>query len=178
MYIVTTAVILNDEDTVTSIISDPIPLTPDMFKFLIMTDLDSPEFENTPIKLNTAKMLNYIIHAVNKINKNIIQVENAKEYKSNIIKPVFFQSHKINNVIIHPAVTENICLNLNAYKSKVDFFYLKIEGIIFPEIGRNHNGVIFKVQGNLLPNKINEGVLYVLNKDKELVTTGEFQYIQ
>lgn len=178
MYLVTTAVILNDEDVVTSIISDPIPLTPDMFKFLIMTDLDSPEFENTPIKLNTAKMLNYIIHAVNKINKNIIQVENVKEYKSNIIKPVFFQSHKINNVIVHPAVTENICLNLNAYKSKVDFFYLKIEGIIFPEIGRNHNGVIFKVQGNLLPNKINEGVLYVLNKDKELVTTGEFQYIQ
>lgn len=178
MYMVASAVIIDDTEAITTISSNLIPLTPDVYKYLILTDLDSPEFEDTPVKLNTAEMLNYIIHAVNKINKNVVQVENAKEYKTNIIKPVFFQAHKINDVIVHPLVTENICLNLNAYKSKVDFFYLKIEGAVFPEIGRNPNGVIFKVQGNILPNKVSEGILYVLNKDKELVTTGNFKYMQ
>ena len=178
MYMTVTAVILNGDDVVTSIISDLVPLTPDTYKYLIITDLDSPEFEDTPVKLNTAEMLNYVIHAVNKINKNVVQVENAREYKSNIIHPVFFQANKLNDVTIHPLVTENICLNLNGYKSKVDFFYLKVEGVVFPEIGRNHNGVIFKVQGHLLPNSVESGILYVLNKDKELVTTGNFQYIQ
>lgn len=167
------AEILDGDDVVFSITSLPIPLTPDIYKYLIITDLDSQ-----PINLNKiGKMLNYVIYAVNKINKNVIQVDNAKEYKSHIIHPEFFQANKINNIYIHPEVTENICLPLNAYKSKVDFFYIKIEGVIFSEIGRNHSGVIFKIQGNLLPHKISEGTAYILNKDKELVTTGSFKYI-
>ena len=164
--------ILDNKDVVFSIISDPIPITPDIYRYLISTDLDSQ-----PIKLSNISMLDYTIYAVNKINKNVIQVENAKEYKSHIIHPEFFQANKINDMYLHPEVTENICLNLNAYKAKVDFFYIKVEGVIFSEIGRNHSGVIFKIQGNLLPHKVSEGTAYILDSNKELVTTGTFKYI-
>jgi len=165
--------ILNgDGDVEFSIISDPIPVTPDVYKYLIITDLD-----DLNIKLSNVQMWDYNIHAVNKISKNVIQVENAKDYKSNIIRPVFFRVSDIGNVAIHPEVTENVCLSLNAYKSKVGFFYAKIEGVSFSEIGRNHNGVIFKIQGNLLPRKTESGVIYILNEDMELVTTGRFEYI-
>lgn len=163
---------VSDNDPIFSIMSNDVPLTPDIYKYLIITDLDK-----TPININNVSMLEYTIHAVNKIDKKVIQVENAKDYKSNIIRPVFFRAHNINDTILHPEVSENICLNLNAYKSKVDMFYLKIEGVVFPEIGRNHSGVLFKIQGNLLPHKIEEGILYVLDNHKELVTTGNFKYI-
>ena len=170
LFLAGSVAIQKDDIDVFYIASDPIPLTPEIYKYLIYTDIDG-------LKLNFVNMIEYTVNAVNKINKEIVQVENAKDYKSNIIRPVFFRAYDINTAIIHPEVTENICLNINAYKSKVDYFYLKIEGVIFQEIGRNPNGVIFKIQGNMLPHQIEEGLMYVLNQDKELVTTGQFKYM-
>lgn len=158
------------DNIVMSIITNDLLLTPDIYKYLIQTPIDG-------IELKLVNMYQYTVNAVNKIEKTVVQVDNAKEYKSKIIKPVFFQAHKLGNIIIHPEVTENISINLNAYKSKTDFFYIKIEGVVFPEIGRNHTGVIFKIQGSLLPKEVEEGQLYILNQDKELVTTGSFKYI-
>lgn len=96
--------------------------------------------------------------------------------KANIVQPVFFKSRDLANIIIHPEVTENICINLDAYKAKVTTFYIKIEGIVFPEMGRIEAGVIFKVQGNLLPGKTAGGIYYILDQDTNLVTTGKYTY--
>jgi hypothetical protein len=73
-------------------------------------------------------------------------------------------------------VTENICINLDAYKSSVDRFYIKIEGTSYSEVGRTESGVIFKVQGSLLPGTVTSGTYYILNEDADLVTTGKYKY--
>jgi hypothetical protein len=130
------------------------------------------------VYLEALDMNNYTINAVNKIQHNIIQLDSPSDYKANIIKPIFFRSRELAKLIVHPAVTEYVCINLDQYKSKVDVFMLKIEDTIFVEYGRNPSGIVFKIVGNNLPNKITSGVYYVLNQDEELVTTGQYIYEQ
>ena len=79
-------------------------------------------------------------------------------------------------MVFHPAVVENICINLDQYKAKVDKFVLKLEGCSFTEIGRTSAGVIFKIDGRSLPNMITSGLYYILNSSGELVTTGKYMY--
>ena len=113
------------------------------------------------------------------INKNILQVVEMTaqtDSKSNIVQPVFFRTRELANLILHPEVTENVCINLDAYKAQCSRFFIKVEGTTFPEIGRTESGVIFKVQGNLLPGKVAGGVYYILNQDTDLVTTGKYKY--
>ena len=75
---------------------------------------------------------------------------------------------------LHPTVTENICINLDDYKSKVDRFILQIDGSLFNQIGANNYGILFKIPGNVISPKTISGTYYVLNESKELVTTGKF----
>lgn len=103
-------------------------------------------------------------------------MERPDDYKANIIKPVFFRSRDLGNLIVHPEVTEQICINLDAYKSKVNSFILQLEGISFPEQGRTAAGVIFKIIGNRLPKSKTSGLYYILSQDSELVTTGKYTY--
>lgn len=113
------------------------------------------------------------------INKNIVQVVEMTaqtDSKSNIIQPIFFRSRELANLILHPEVTENICINLDAYKAQCTRFFIKVEGTTFTEIGRTESGVIFKIQGNMLPGKVAGGVYYILNQDLDLVTTGKYIY--
>jgi hypothetical protein len=79
---------------------------------------------------------------------------------------------------IHPAVTENVCVNLDDYKSKVDTFSLQIENCRFNQIGANQYGIIFKVVGATLPQEATEGTYYILNEDYELVTKGKYKYVR
>lgn len=113
------------------------------------------------------------------INKEIVQVvemTSQTDSKSNIIQPVFFRARELANIIVHPEVTENICINLDAYKAQATRFFIKIEGVTFPEIGRVESGAIFKVQGNMLPGKVAGGVYYILDQDLNLITTGKYTY--
>lgn len=162
--------IWDGDQLILSITTNDISLTPDVYKYLIYSDIDG-------IELNLVRMYQYNIYAANKINKTVVKVDNVNDSKTKIVKPVFFQTGKLDGCVIYPETTSNVCINLNSYKSKVDFFYLKVEGVTFPEIGRTHQGVIFKIQGNLLPKAIDSGEMYVLNEDKELVVAGTFKYI-
>ena len=76
----------------------------------------------------------------------------------------------------HPRFTENICINLNQFKAKVDRFILQIENTNFVEIGRIASGVIFKIIGTSLPGDLTEGTYYILNEDGEGITTGQYKY--
>ena len=129
------------------------------------------------INLDNLDMNNITLNTINKIVKTTknITIEQGLS-KSHIIQPVFYQTREIGNVVIHPAVTENIALNLESYKPQVKRFMIQIEGILFKEIGRTSKGIIFKVYGNMLPKNVNDGILYVLNQDGDLVTTGKFIY--
>ena len=54
---------------------------------------------------------------------------------------------------------------------------MQIEGCVFEQIGVNQYGVLFKVIGSSLPNKITDGTYYILNEDSVLVTTGKYKYV-
>ena len=173
MYINSTFNIIDDNgDALMSIMSNEIPITQDVYKYFIFAGENNLEL----VKLNLIDMNVINVNTVNKIQKNIIQLDRPKDYKSNITKPVYYRVRELAHLVVHPGVTENICLNLDKYKYLVDSFILKIEGVNFTEISRNPNGVVFKIVGNKLPNSAQTGTYYILNQDSELISTGKYTY--
>lgn len=157
------------------IFSNDIILTKDLFSYLCNND----DILSINLNKDTIKEMKlYNINAVNKIVNEVIHIDKPDNSKSNIIQPVFFKVKDATNIIIHPAVTENICINLDDYKSKVDSFTIQIENCTFKQIGSNSYGIIFKILGKNLQNKIPKGIYYILNQDNELVTTGKYIYEQ
>lgn len=136
---------------------------------LIATQTDIDELYNSDMELKEFRLINKTI-------QNVVNITGSQDTKANIIQPIFFRVRDVESVVIHPAVTENICINLDAYKSSCQGFFLQFEGISFPEIGRTEAGVVFKIYGNMLPGKINAGVYYVLNQSGDLVTSGKYIY--
>jgi hypothetical protein len=168
--------IIDTLDPVVTLVTNEIPLTKDNYKYLITTNIAG---RNTrTINISRVNMYDYNVNIVNKIQKNVINVSRPEDYKSNIIKPVFYRSSSVDDLTIHPAVLENIGVNLNQYKSKVDLFYIKVEGVEFMEIGRTSNSVLFAIDGSKLPNKVESGIYYILNQDFEMVTSGKYKYEQ
>lgn len=161
-----------DEEPFIYLVSNPIILTQELCSYLVG---DNPI---NKVYLESVNMNNYTINAVNKVQQNIIQLDRPDNYKANIIKPIFFRARELASLIIHPAVTEQICINLDQYKSKVDTFIIKIENTSFVEYGRTAAGVIFRIDGSHLPNQVKSGVYYILNQDSELITTGQYTYEQ
>ena len=157
----------DDEIDILSFMSNYLFLDQELFKYLV-----GENYINS-VKLNQVNMNNYNIDVVNKIVNNVVSVERPDDYKSNIIKPIFFKVQDASNIIIHPAVTENICINLDAYKNKVNVFTIKIGEYTFKEIGRTNNGIIFKIVGANL-NVEDSGIYYILNDVGDLVTTGKY----
>lgn len=154
-----------------SLLSPQIPCTQKIFGYLV----DPGNFPRT-IDLESVNMNNYTINAVNKIQKNVIQMDNPQDSKSGMVLPVFFQTRETGQLVIHPAVTEVIALNLDAYKAQVSSFILQVEGAVFPEIGRTGKGVLFRVAGTSLPNSTQEGTYYILNENGDMVTNGKYVY--
>ena len=160
----------SEGEEILSVVSNQIPLTQEVFKYFVAT-----ASTNKVIDASDMEIINYSV--INKIENKIVNIERQENSKSNIIQPVFFKVKDTEKLTIHPVVTENICINLDDYKSKVDIFRLQIEGAIFDQIGVNQYGVLFKIIGSALPNKIKEGTYYVLNENSELVTTGKYKYV-
>jgi len=158
------------DDDVLIFKTDKLFLTQNIFKYIVGYNPASK------ILLDAVNMTTYQINAVNKIQQNVIQMDRPDDYKANIIKPVFFRSQELASIVVHPAVTEQICLNLDQYKSKVSTFMLKIEDTTFAEIGRNNSGVLFSIVGNRLPNEEATGVYYILTPTGEMVTSGKYTY--
>jgi hypothetical protein len=159
-----------EQEEILYIKSNEIPLTQNLFSYLVGNN----NIYN--VKLNEIDMNLYNINAVNKTETTVVQIDRPEDSKSNIVQPIFFKSHDISNIVIHPAITEYISINLDLFKSHVDTFMIKIEGCTFPEVGRTNAGVLFKIVGNKLPNQISTGTYYILNQDAESVTTGKYKY--
>lgn len=154
-------------------LSNEIPLTRENYKFMI--PLENP-FGFEKLNLNDIAMQQYDLHVVNKIQKNVISVNRPEDAKANVIKPVFVRSVDQKNIVVHPEVIESLGFNLNRYKSMVDIFNIRIEGVDFMEVGRTDNTVVFRIDGNLLPNETTEGKYYILNENYEVVTSGNYRY--
>ena len=161
--------IVNDEFCV---LSNEIPITQEIFKYFVGW---TPDELIKRHKIEDMEIKNYTL--VNKVVNEIVQIDRPDNSKSNIIQPVFFKVKDAETLTIHPAVTENICVNLDDYKSKVKTFHLQIENCKFNQIGSNQYGILFKINGASLPKEKTEGVYYVLNENYELVTTGKYKYV-
>jgi hypothetical protein len=155
------------------ILSNEVPITQEVFRFFVGWTPDELEKRE---KIEDMEIKNYTL--VNKIENKVIQLDRPDKSKSNIIQPVFFRVNDAELLTIHPAVTENVCVNLDDFKSKVDTFYLQLENCRFNQIGANQYGIIFKVVGTSLPNETPDGTYYILNEDYELVTTGKYKYVK
>lgn len=154
-----------------SVRTNPFPITQERYGRLLHASTGQPTKIDIPhdMVINRPRFINKTI-------QNVVEMTAQTDSKSNIIQPVFFRSRELASIIVHPAVTENICINLDAYKASVERFYIKIEGVAFYEIGRTESGVIFKISGNMLPGQLTNGTYYILNQDAELVTTGKYKY--
>lgn len=158
---------LNEE--ILNILSNEIPITQEIFKFFIGDSCKKI------IDTSNMEIKNYTV--VNKIINNVVQIERPLDSKSNIIQPVFFRVKDTEYLTIHPIVTENVCINLDDYKSKVKNFMIQIEGCIFKQIGSNKHGEIFKITANTLPCEKTDGIYYVLDENAEYITSGKYKYI-
>ena len=146
--------------------SNTIPITMEMFsKIMLSEKITIPE----EMEINN-------IHVTNNIESPTIQYNIPENSKSNIIIPVFYRVRDLGQVVIHPEVNENICINLDAYKSRVEYFVLQVEGVKFKEIGTVPSGTIFKVIGSSLPQANRNGSFYILDQNGDLVTTGKYIY--
>lgn len=128
------------------------------------------------IDLSNINMNIYNLRISDITTQTVVNMTSKSDSKSNIVQPVFFRARELARIVVHPEVTENIAINLDSYKSGVDTFYLKIEGVSFEEIGRTGSGVVFKIKGSLLSNETTSGIYYILNESGDLVTTGKYVY--
>ena len=150
--------------------TNEIPVTQELFSYFIVQG-------DRKINLNDINVNVLNINVVQKTEQVVYRYDNVNDAKSNIIQPVFFKARDLGNIVIHPEVTENICINLDQYKSKVGRFIIQIEGCSFHEIGRTTAGVVFKISGNMLPKEKTSGLYYILDENSVLVTNGNYTYV-
>lgn len=162
-----------DYESFVTVFSNSIPVMQDVYarmNYFDDEDIKKVNFDELDMECKNITVINQTV-------QNITTVTPNDSTKSHIIQPIFYQTRNIGKVMIHPEVTENICINLDTYKSNVETFSIKIENGVFNEIGRTSKGIVFKVIGNDLQNQIKEGNLYVLDQDGLLVTTGKYIYV-
>jgi hypothetical protein len=164
-------VVNENKNELLSFVSNEIPITQELFSLFANGGCEKIiDIEDMNIQT---------FNVVNKIEHNIVQVErpNVTESKNNIVQPVFFRVKESEILTLHPMVTENISINLDDYKSKVERFTLQIGDTLFSQIGANSYGILFKIKANTLPKTITAGTYYVLDENNELITTGKYNCV-
>lgn len=168
MYAISTLRLLDaDGNAVMYLKSNIVPVGKDKFSYIVGEEITLEDMDITVENLDV----------VNKIQKNIVKVNRPDDYKSNIIKPVFYRSFPLEEIEIHDSVTFTIAIDLDSYKTKSESFSVQIEGCNFPEIGRVPGGVLFKITGSELPHENPNGKYYVLDEYQELVAEGNYRYV-
>lgn len=152
-----------------SIASDTIPITSDIYKFILRSGIDNIKYINlTDIEDMTINSYNVTNEIINK-NINVSQ----SSVSNGLVKPVFFKAYDISKIKVHRDVYENICVNLDEYKNKVNKFYIKICGNYFVEYARTIDGVIFNINGAVITS--NTGTYYICDADKNFITSGKYE---
>lgn len=176
MYAQVYVIVQKYDEDILVLLSNQIYITQEEFKYFMRMpegeiDInDIREIRKVDLKSLDMDVNNY--NVVNVIENKIVSVERPSDYKANIIKPVFIKVQDADSIRLHRSVTENIVINLDAYKNKVKAFILKVGETNYYEIGRVNSGIVFKVIGSSLPEE--SGNYYILNDDGELVTTGKY----
>lgn len=151
--------------------SQPISLTEDVWSRLIAYDSieDFPDTEKLKQEIENMKQP---INVINTITQQTIQV-NQTGTGSGVIKPVFFRAYPVQEIILHRDMKENIAINLDEYKHKVERFFIKLCGNYFSEYSRSYDGVIFAINSNVITS--NTGTYYICDGDKNFITSGKYR---
>jgi hypothetical protein len=155
-----------DEDDIIVLTSNTILLTQDTFKYLLPVSINKINLDR--VDMNIQKY-----DVVNIVKNEIVTIERPNDYKANLLTPVFIKVQEASTIRLHKSVTENIVINLDAYKNSIDAFTIKIGDYNSNELGRVNSGVVFKINGVSLPEET-EGTYYILNDNNELVTNGKY----
>ena len=148
-----------------SIASDTIPITSNIYKFILPNDIDNINLTDIDMTINSYNVTNEIINK--NINVNQTSVGNG------LVKPVFFKAYDVSKIRVHRDIYENICVNLDEYKNKINKFYIKICGNYFVEYARTIDGVIFNINGAVITS--NTGTYYICDADKNFITSGKYE---
>lgn len=154
--------------------SNRLYITQDIYRFMIQGA--------RKIYLNNIDMNIDQIKIINHIENKIMTMERPDDFKSNIVRPVFYKSYNNDTINIYRDVTQTLAIDLSRYINSVNMFTLMISGVKYNEIARQANQVIFKIQGNISidmqdGDKINETIYYILDEHGEMVTTGKVTFI-
>ena len=150
--------------------SQSISLTEDVWKkFIEYEDIEDININELKQQIEDMKQP---ITVINTISQQTVQV-NQNGGGAGVIKPVFFRAYPVQEIILHRDMKENIAVNLDEYKNKVDMFYLKLCGNYFAEYARTYDGVIFAINSNVITS--NTGTYYICDKDKKFITSGKYK---
>lgn len=167
---------LVDYDSLLYLLSNQLPFTQSIYKYFTKASSIYDDNGKLICNINLDDMQQQVFNVVNKTVQEITIPAVITDTKNHILQPVFYKTQESREIIIHPEVNENICINLDDYKYNVEYFVLQIEGRTFSEYGRIQQGIIFKIIGKTLPREILTGTYYILDQNNELVTTGKYKY--
>ena len=159
-------IVQKDDVDIIAISSNKVFITQEEFKYFMQEEIRNVNLDNMEIKK---------FDVVNIIENKVVSVERPQDYKTNVVKPIFVKVQDTDTIRLHRNVTENISINLDAYKNKVSSFVIKIGDMNYYEIGRINSGIVFKIVGSNLPE--NDGLYYILNEVGELVTSGKYNVV-
>jgi hypothetical protein len=159
------------------LISNFVLITKEWYKYLV-TYTDKKEIYRLKIEDMTDVQFNDKVTCVIRKTSNQDTSNNANTTVQNakiIYKPVFYKVQDLQNIQIRKGVTQNIGINLNNYLTKVNTFYMNIDGQQFIESARNEIYVIFKIQANRLT--AISGTYHISNQDNEYISSGNYTLI-
>lgn len=170
-----------DRITLTILESNHLLMTKEMFKYLInenagrrvniydfQLEENEENLEEDEMKINFIDKINCtVVKKTDETEKSTVASRNSTKV---LYKPIFYKAKDLEQMKIKSGITQNIGLNLSAMMSKVDTFKILINGVEYPEIGRNDAYVIFKI--NALELKGAAGQYNLLNQDSEYISDG------
>ncbi len=107
------------------------------------------------------------------ITENIITTTDSSS-SSITMQPIFFRYNDTTNITLYKEITDRVSINLDSYKSKVDTFFMLINGNYYMELGRAVGGVIFAINGNDLTDAPTTGNYFITDSNYDVVTKGNY----
>lgn len=148
--------------------SNRVYITQDEYRFII----NNPEI----INLNDIDMNVENVKITNRIENNVIQIQRPDDYKTNLIKPVFYKAYSADTIVIMRdskvggTLKQYISIELpsNVSMNATKLFTLKINGQSFTEVARQMNHIIFL---------INPGVKADVDAEDALMNDTEYNVL-
>jgi hypothetical protein len=148
--------------------SNRVYITQDEYRFII----NNPEI----INLNDIVMNVENVKIINKIENNVIQIQRPDDYRTNLIKPVFYKVYTADTIAIkcdpHSGTLKqyiSIDPPANVPVNAIKKFTLFINGQKFNEIARQMNHVIFL---------INPGVKLDIDAEGKPMTETKYEVLK